>query len=210
VSEAAPTDYGSRGPNRGPVRLYILVAAILVIIIIVAAALLITEGLPALRGEEEPPISAAAFPTATSLPTFTPRPTLPPTTTSEPPAQPTGTTPQMAAPDTAQYIFSSAGARPGADWTGFFGTVQDASGAPLAGVALIVWYRDGQPASPVVETDGDGYYEIRLADLPLAGVWTLQVLTEGGQPASELVTFQTDENVETGIQQIQVLWQRAQ
>jgi hypothetical protein len=206
VSEATPTELGSRGPDRGPVRLYIIIAAILVVLIVVAVVLLVTRGLPALRGEEEPTGSAALQPTVALLATFTP----PPALTTEPTALPTSATPQMAAPETTLYVFLSAGARPGADWTGFFGTVEDASGDPLPGVPLVVWYRDGQPASPVVETGEDGDYEIRLADLPLAGIWTLQVLTDDGQPASELVTFQTDENIETGIQQIQVLWQRAQ
>jgi hypothetical protein len=37
-------------------------------------------------------------------------------------------------------------------------------------------------------------------------MWTIQLLTEDGYPASKLFTFQTDENTETGIQQIQVMW----
>ncbi|NLF15382.1 MAG: carboxypeptidase regulatory-like domain-containing protein [Anaerolineaceae bacterium] len=208
MSEVTPTEYGSRGPSRGPVRLYILVAAILVVIIVVAAVLLLTRGLPGLLGGDDPTSTATVQPTATLLATFTPRPTQPPTATAEPTAEPTAAAPQMAVPETPLYVFQGAGARPGADWTGFFGTVQDASGAPVAGVPLIVWYPEGTPASAVVETDQDGYYEIRLADVPHSGTWTLQVLTEDGQPASELVTFQTDENTETGIQQIQVLWQQ--
>lgn len=208
MSEVTPTEYDSRGPSRGPVRLYVLVAAILVVIIVVAAVLLLTRGLPGLLGGGEPTPTATVQPTATLLATFTPRPTQPPTATAEPTAEPTSAAPQMAVPETPLYVFQSAGARPGADWTGFFGTVQDASGDPVAGVPLIVWYPEGTPASAVVETDQDGYYEIRLADLPHTGTWTLQVLTEDGQPASELVTFQTDENTESGIQQIQVLWQQ--
>ena len=65
----------------------------------------------------------------------------------------------------------------------------------------------GQPASPPVETGEDGTYEIRIEDGPLTGTWSVQVLTEDGQPASQLVTFQTDENTATGVQQIQVIWQ---
>jgi hypothetical protein len=190
--------------------LYAIVAAILVIIIVVSVVLLLTKGLPALRGGEEPTLSVALQPSATFSPTFTPRPTQPATATAEPTPLPTATGPLMAIPETPLYVFLSAGARPGVDWTGFFGTVQDASGAPLPGISLIVWQASGQPASPVVETDEEGYYEIRLSDVPLAGTWTLQVLTEDAQAASELVTFQTDENIETGIQQIQVLWQQVQ
>jgi hypothetical protein len=180
-----------------------------VIIIVVAAILLVTRGLPALRGEAGPTAAADLQPTATTWATFTPPPTQRPEATLEPTALPAPAGLVMAAPETPLYIFQSAGARPGAEWTGFFGTVQDSTGAPVPGVQLIVWYPDGQPASAVVETDKDGYYEIHLEDLPLAGTWTVQVLTEDGQPASELVTFQTDENTETGIQQIQVLWQEA-
>ena len=210
MSEVQPTENGSEEPSRGPVRLYIVVAAILVTIIAISAILLITNGLPGLRGEGEPTASAALQPTATLQVTFTPRPTQAATATPEPPPRPTDTGPLMAVPETPLYVCQSAGARPGVDWTGFFGTVVDASGAPLAGVPLIVWYLNGQPASPVVATGADGYYEIRLDSVPVAGTWTIQILTEDGQAASELVTFQTDENTETGIQQIQVLWQRAQ
>jgi hypothetical protein len=78
----------------------------------------------------------------------------------------------------------------------------------VEGVPVIVWYRDGQPASSPTPTDQDGNYEIVLADAPLAGTWTIQLLTEDGYPASKLFTFQTDEDTETGIQQIQVLWQQ--
>ncbi len=102
----------------------------------------------------------------------------------------------------------SAGARPSAEWTGFFGQVTDAQGNPIPGVPLIVWYADGVAASPVVRTDADGNYEIRLANKPLAGVWSIQVLTDDMQAASKLQTFRTDENTETGIQNIQVLWQK--
>ena len=112
----------------------------------------------------------------------------------------------MADTDDPLFDFESAGARPGVEWTGFFGQVSDSEGNPMSGVAVIIWYRDGQPASPVVETGEDGYYEIRLAEAPLAGFWSIQLLTDDNQPASKLFTFQTDENTETGVQQLQVLW----
>ena len=66
----------------------------------------------------------------------------------------------------------------------------------------------GTPASGVVQTDETGYYEIRLADAPLAGVWSIQLLTDDWRPASKLFTFETDENTDTGIQQIQVIWKQ--
>ena len=94
------------------------------------------------------------------------------------------------------------------EWTGFFGQVFDSAGAPVANVSAVVWYRDGTPASPVVQTDETGYYEIRLADAPLAGVWSVQLLTDDWRPASKLYTFETDENADTGIQQIQVIWKQ--
>jgi hypothetical protein len=95
--------------------------------------------------------------------------------------------------------------------------VLDAQGKPLAGVPLIVWYPDPQgipaepvdhPGSPVLRTDKDGNYEIRLADAPYAGTWSIQVLTDDGQPASKLFTFQTSDNTKTGLQQIQVIWKK--
>jgi hypothetical protein len=114
----------------------------------------------------------------------------------------------MSDTDTPLFDFVSAGARPSTEWTGFFGEVLNAAGNPLSGVPLVVWYRDGTPASSVVTTDVDGRYEIRLAEAALAGSWSIQVLTEDGHPASKLFTFDTDENSETGIQQIQVIWQK--
>jgi len=110
--------------------------------------------------------------------------------------------------DTPLYDFVSAGARPGTDWTGFFGQVTDAQGNPLAGVPVVIWYPDGVLAAEVVHTDKDGKYEIHLADGALAGLWSIQVLTADMQPASKLQTFRTDDNTQTGIQQIQVLWQK--
>jgi hypothetical protein len=114
----------------------------------------------------------------------------------------------MADTDTPIYDFDSAGARPAADWTGFFGQVVDSAGSPASGVSVVVWYRDGTQASPVLQTDSDGYYEIRLADAPLAGSWSIQLLTDEWQPASKLFTFNTDTDTEAGIQQIQVIWKR--
>ena len=114
----------------------------------------------------------------------------------------------MADVETPTYDFVSAGARPSSEWTGFFGQITDAQGKPVPEVPLIVWSAGGVAASPVVKTDADGNYEIRLADKPLAGVWSIQVLTDDWQAASKLQTFRTDASTETGIQNIEVLWQK--
>jgi hypothetical protein len=194
-------------PTRNPNRLYIIIAAILLVIIVVVVVLLITQGFPGLIGKQEPTATMEPEPTATWVPTFTPRPTQEPTDTP-PPVSPTAPDLSMSDTDTPIFDFGSAGARPGVDWTGFFGHVQDTAGNPVEGVFVIVWYRDGQPASPAVPTDKDGNYEIRLADGPLAGTWSIQLLNPDGSPASKLFTFRTDENTETGIQQIQVIWKQ--
>jgi hypothetical protein len=207
VSQTDESNDEQAGPARNPNRLYIIIAAILLVIIVVAGVLLITQGIPGLIGRQEPTAAMEPEPTATRVPTFTPGPTKEPTETP-PPASPTAPALTMSDPDGPLYDLESAGARPGADWTGFFGQVQDTAGDPVEGVLTIVWYRDGQPASPAVPTDGGGNYEIRLADGPLAGTWTVQLLSADGSPASELFTFETDENTETGIQQIQVIWKQ--
>jgi hypothetical protein len=197
-------------PSENPNRRYILVAVVLVVVIIVAVVLLITWGIPALKGEEETPtVVTEVKPTATPVPTFTPNPTKAPTNTPVPTLTPKREAPVMLDTDEPAFEFESAGARPGAEWTGFFGQVLDADGNPLPGVSVIVWYRDGTAASDVVQTDETGYYEIHLADAPLTGFWSIQLLTDDWQPASKLFTFQTDENTETGIQQLQVLWRQA-
>jgi hypothetical protein len=174
---------------------------------VVSVVLLITQGLPALRGEQQATATTEMQATATQVPTFTPRSTSEPTNTP-PPLSPTAPSLAMSDTNTPIFGFEAAGARPSVDWTGFFGLVQDAAGNPMEGVSVIVWYRDGEPASPIVQTDPDGTYEIRLADSPLPGTWTIQLLTDDNQPASKLFTFQTDDNTETGIQQIQVLWKQ--
>ena len=197
----------AESPPRNPNRLYILIAAVLVIVIVAAVILLITEGLPALTGEKEPTAVTEAESTATPVPTFTPRPTKEPEATPPPPP-PTTAALTMQDTDTPAFGLDSAGARPSTEWSGFFGQVLDSAGNPLPGVSVVVWYRDGQPAAPVVKTDQGGLYEIRLADAPLAGAWTIQLLTDDNQPASKLFTFQTDDNTQTGVQQIQVVWKQ--
>ncbi len=192
---------GQAGPKRRSTRIYALAALALVVVIVILVALLVTRG----RGKNEaatPTVEAAATlsPTSTSssmqVPADTPSPA-----EVVPSLIMTGT-------DTPGFDFVSAGARPSAEWTGFFGQVTDAEGKPISGVPLIVWYADGVAASAIVKTDVDGNYEIRLADKPLAGVWSIQVLTDDMQAASRLQTFRTDDNAETGIQNIQVLWQK--
>jgi hypothetical protein len=200
------SDANEVNAGKSSVRLYILIAAVLVIIIVVAAVLLISWGLPALRGSEGA-TSTARDSMATLAPTFTPGPTKEPTNTPPPTPSPTPAPPVMLDTDTPAFEFVSAGARPGVEWTGLFGQVVDSEGNPLPGIPLAVWYDDGTLAADIVRTDDQGNYEIRLADAPLAGTWSIQVLTEDGQPASKLFTFKTDEDTEAGIQQIQVLWQ---
>lgn len=205
MKEGKERNEGPEGAPAGSTRPYILTTAALVVIIVVAVVLLITVGLPALRGEGQATATLEPTPmppTAAASPTPAPTDTLPPS--------PSVTMPALVMSDTDDpaFEFVSAGGRPGEAWTGFFGQVLDAGEQPLPGVPVIVWQSDGQPASPPVQTGEDGTYEIRLADEPWAGTWTIQVLTTEGQPASKLFTFQTDENTETGIQQIQVIWKQ--
>ena len=194
------TESGQASLKPRSMRIYILAALALIAVIVILAAILIAKG----RGKKEAATPTIA-PTATLGATFTPAPTQTPAETPPPPSTPI---PVMADIDTPIFDFVSAGARPSAEWTGFFGQVTDAQGKPLPGVPLIVWSAGGAAASPVVKTGADGNYEIRLADKPLAGVWSIQVLTDDLQAASKLQTFRTDENTETGIQNIQVLWQK--
>jgi hypothetical protein len=207
VSEIQRLDPGQQQPSKSSNRIYIIAAAVLLVIIVVTTVLLITKGIPALLGDKEP-TPTAEEPLATQVATFTPGPTAEPTNTALPAEAPAYPPLSMADTDAPIYEYLSAGARPGEAWTGFFGQVLDTDGQPVEGVPVIVWYRDGQPASPPTLTDQDGNYEIILADAPLAGTWTIQLLTEDMQPASTLFTFETDENTETGIQQIQVIWQQ--
>ena len=205
MSQIEQLNGGQGSPSRTPNRVYILIAAVLVVVIVVAIILLVTQVIPALKGEQEPTDVAEEEATSTPVPTFTPPPTSEPTDTPPPP---TASGPVMKDTDTPIFDFESAGARPSVEWTGFFGQVLDSVGTPLMGISVVVWYRDGQLASPVTQTNEDGYYEIHMAEAPLAGTWTIQVLTDDGEPASKLFTFQTDENTETGIQQIQVMWKQ--
>ena len=208
MSETESMNSGQAGPSRGVPRGYIVVAGVLVVVIVVAIILLLSGGLPGSNGTEEPTAVAEAEGTATPVPTFTPGPTQPPTNTPPPPPTPTLSAPVMLDTDAPLFEFDSAGARPSTEWTGFFGQVLDAQGQPLSGVSVVVWYRDGVPASDVVTTDEQGAYEIQLAEAPLAGTWSIQVLTDDWQPASKLFTFNTDTDTTSGVQQIQVIWKR--
>lgn len=209
-----PTEFATdpEEPQPDMTRRYILVAAILLVIILLAAILLLKYGIPALRGDAEPTdLPPVAVSSPSPVPTFTAGPTAAPTRvptrTVGPSPEPTEAELVMRDTDDPIYEFVSAGARPSTDWTGFFGQVLDATGNPVAGVPVVVWYRDGQPAGDPVETGADGFYEIHLADAPLAGGWSVQVLTADYQPASKLATFETDEDTAQGVQQIQVIWQ---
>jgi hypothetical protein len=195
-------EQASPSPQPRSTRIYIIAAVILVAVIILAAVILITRDRD--KGEEVA-FTPTVEPEITLIPTFTPGPKPAPTSTPPPAVPPV---PIMGNTDTPLYDFVSAGARPGTDWTGFFGQVTDAQGNPLAGVPVVIWYPDGVLAAEVVHTDKDGNYEIHLADGALAGLWSIQVLTADMQPASKLQTFRTDDNTQTGIQQIQVLWQK--
>jgi hypothetical protein len=201
MSGTDTAESGQAGPQPRSMRIYILVALALIAVIVVLAAILITKG----RGKEEA-ATPTAVTTTTISPTFTPDPNQAPADTPSPMVIVPSLI--MTGTDTPTFDFVSAGARPSDEWTGFFGQVTDAQGNPLPDVPLIVWYPDGVAASPVVRTDADGNYEIRLANGVLAGVWSIQVLTDDMQAASKLQTFRTDENTETGIQNIQVLWQK--
>ncbi len=201
---------------QGPTRLYVVVAAVLVVIIIVAAVLLLT-GVFSDQDSDEQPTATVQEGTATTVPTFTPGPTRPPTDTPPPAATATMPPPIMADTDDPQFELQSAGGRPSTEWTGFFGQVLDADGEPLEDVPLILWYPDPDgipvelldaPDSPIVWTDADGTYEMRIAERPFTGTWTIQVLADDGLPASKLFTFETSDDPDAGFQQIQVIWQR--
>jgi hypothetical protein len=207
MSEIEPVDTGQSEPSGDPTRRYIILAVVLAVVIVAIVIAIVVVALPALRGSGEPTAPAVAEATSTSVPTYTPGPTKAPTNTPLPPP-PTPAELVMEDTDTPQFEFDSAGARPSVEWTGFFGQVQDSMGGPVVNASVVVWYRDGTPASEVVQTDESGYYEIRLADAPLAGFWSVQVLTDDLRPASKLFTFETDENTDTGIQQIQVIWKQ--
>jgi hypothetical protein len=196
------------GPPADPTRRYIVIAAILLAVILVALILIVVFGLPALQGED-PTVTPPPPATLTLVPTPAPSSTPEATATLTPSPSPTDTGLVMQDTENPIYEFQGAGARPGVEWTGFFGQVLDAAGDPAPGVPVVVWYPEGQPATDPVDTDADGYYEIHLAEAPFAGTWSIQLLTDDYQPASKLFTFRTDEDTEQGVQQVQVLWQEA-
>lgn len=215
MSEEKETGSGSSVPSRIATRRYILIAAVLVAVIVVAAILLITKGLPALREEEEPTAVTDVGATATLMPTFTPAPTRKPTNTPLP--SPTPTQPPFVMTDEYEVVFEAKtfAARPSTEWTGFFGQVLDAGGDPLPNVSLIVLYPDltpvelaDVPTSPIVMTNEEGFYEIHLADGPHKDTWNILVLADDRRPASDILTFETDEDAEKGTQQIQIIWQQ--
>jgi hypothetical protein len=208
VNKDAEANAGPEGASPDDLRPYFLTAAALVLIIVITTILIVTVGLPRLRDEDQETSVADVAASATMVPTSTPSPTPKPAAVPSPSPWPTMPALVMGDTDDPTFEFVSAGGRPGVEWSGFFGQVLDAGEQPLPGVPVVVWAEDGQPAAPPVRTDGNGDYEIRLAEAPRAGTWNIQVLTAEGRPASKPFTFQTDQNSETGIQQIQVLWKQ--
>ena len=208
MNKDAEANAGPEGASPDDLRPYILTAAALVLIIVITSILIVTMGLPALKGAGQETAAAGITASATTVVTATPSPTPQPTASPSPSPWPTIPALVMSDTDDPTFEFVSAGGRPGVEWTGFFGQVLEADEQPLQGVPVVIWAEDGQPAAPPVRTDGSGDYEIRLAEAPRAGSWTIQVLTPEGQPASTLFTFQTDDDSQAGIQQIQVIWKR--
>lgn len=206
MNESARGHAEQEGAPQDPLRPYMLAAAALLVVIIIAAILIFTVGLPALRSEGRESEATVVTASAMRAPTLTA--SLTPGSTPTPSPWPTMPALVMTDTDDPAFEFVSAGGRPSLDWTGFFGRVLDADGRPLPGAPVVIWTEDGQPIVPPARTDESGNYEIRLAEAPQAGVWTIQVLTAAGQPASRLFTFQTDADAQTGIQQIQVIWAR--
>jgi hypothetical protein len=206
VNDSARGNAEREGASQGALRPYILAAAALLVVIVIAAILIITVGLPTMRGGGRE--TAAISVTASTMRASTLTPSLVPEPTLTPSPWPTMPSLVMTDTDDPAFEFVSAGGRPGLEWTGFFGRVLDVDGQPLPDVSVVIWAEDGRPAVPPARTDKDGNYEILLAEAPRAGLWTIQLLTARGQPASKLFTFQTDVDAVSGIQQIQVIWGR--
>ena len=172
--------------------------------------------------------AAAALPTPTLPPTWTPTPTLTPTATATATLTPTPTatatpTPTSTPTETATplpapppkptstpvpplYVVKAMYAGPDCAWTGVYGVVWSATDLPVEGVQLHFWNEQGLDLlSP--GTDADGNYVIQVAAEPVPARWYLQVV-ENGQPASEIIVFETSRGCQNGLQKYRVDWQR--
>jgi hypothetical protein len=180
-------------------RLYFTVVGVLIACICLVAAVALTgprlglvpvQSLPA--GEALP---ASPEPTVEKSPV----PTYTPTAESAPPVP-------VTEPAPAYQLRDAPLAGPDCDWTGFFGTVWDATGQPQAGVQIGIW--DENDNLIAISISGpDGKYERQISEKPLAGTWALRVLVDGG-PASDSYAFRSDEDCRSGQQRFQIDWEQ--
>ncbi len=98
----------------------------------------------------------------------------------------------------------------GCNWMGVAGQVQDMIGAPVLGLIIEVGGTlAGKPvgnptilqATGLAKAYGEGGYEVKLADEPIASYGTLwiQVLDQAGLPLSEKVYFETRDTCEENL-----------
>ncbi len=113
---------------------------------------------------------------------------------------------QTAQPDPdAQYDLSFMGARANCTLTGVAGVIKAHDGKPVKGAQVQV--RNSAGKSWTSSPSGvDGQYKIRMANGPVAGIWTAHVM-RGDQPVSPPYSFQTHAECVNGLQEYKIDWQ---
>jgi hypothetical protein len=180
-------------------RLYLTIVGVLIACICLMLAVVLAGPRLGLAPAQSPPAGETLPVSPQPTTERSPVPTYTPTAETAPPVP--GTEPAL-----AYQLGDAPRAGPSCDWTGFFGTVRDAAGQPLAGVQVGIW--DESNSLVAISISGpDGKYERQLSATPLAGIWTLRVLVDG-KPASEPYAFRTDGDCRSGRQRFQIDWKR--
>jgi tetratricopeptide (TPR) repeat protein len=116
-----------------------------------------------------------------------------------------------AAPSAALYALKGMSIRNNCSGFGYIhGVVWTAYNMPLAGVSVQA-FNTTTGTGPLVSnpTNGDGVYQIILNGDQIQGVWTVQVVDENGQPASQAWGQRLGGECLNGAQELKVDWQQA-
>jgi len=145
-------------------------------------------------------------PTNTPEPTFTP---LPPT--------PTPTPFYAVRVEAPSYLPNFTHAEKACNWFGIGGQTYDLTGQPVQGWTIVVTaqlngeVRQWLALSGLATAFGPGGYEIELGDTPLetSGAFSIQVRDAAGQVLSEVVSFDTRSDCQSGLVVINVVQTQA-
>jgi hypothetical protein len=165
-----------------------------------------------LPAEITPTVELTITPLPTEVSTNTPEPTF----TSLPPT-PTPTPFYAVRVEAPSYLPNFTHAEKACNWFGIGGQTYDLTGQPVQGWTIVVTaqlngeVRQWLALSGLATAFGPGGYEIELGDTPIetSGAFSIQVVDAAGHPLSEVVSFDTHSDCQSGLVVINVVQTQA-